>query len=58
MEDKRVTVATAHPYYFELEHSEPILAAKLCYLLSDRVEISRSGTFTCPLKTLAIFVHN
>ena len=28
------------------------------YILADRVMISRVGDFTCPLKTVAIFVHN
>ena len=27
-------------------------------MLFDRLKISRAGEFTCPVKSLAIFVHN
>ena len=32
--------------------------AKSHYLLADTIEISRRGSFTCPVNTVAVFVHN
>lgn len=32
--------------------------AKSVYLLADSVNIDRSGDFSCPVKSVAIFVHN
>ena len=46
------------PYFVEFKHLEDLTGSKDALLLFDRVEVSRMGNFTCPVKSLAFFAHN
>eukprot|EP00347_Sterkiella_histriomuscorum_P007732 403347767 len=57
-QDKMLKMKSDFPHYFELENQNAVKETENTYLLFDRVEISRKGDFTCPVKSLVIFAHN
>lgn len=54
-----------HPHYIEFRHEDAVGQARNWLLLIDEVQVTRQrkrgtmgATFTCPLRTFALFVHN
>ncbi|CDW86045.1 UNKNOWN [Stylonychia lemnae] len=45
-------------HYYELRHKKQIHDCEPVYYLIDQIKINLPQNFTCPAKTLAVFVHN
>lgn len=47
-----------YKHYIEYNIDSEVAEAKGSYLLFDQFKVARQKNFTCPVKSLAIFVHN